>query len=516
MTMTEQLDKQQRQRLVKALEKCSCMKAHESRMTILQELGSEISTKVRDVSQPRMHIYHIVRACQDHPDGLKNLMEAVQFFEENSLPMQNLSKIFFSINTKSRLIRETARSAPLISPFELSSLKDILRGITMKDKDVYDLFKRFAFDSPEQPAEYDDNILLGSVEILAKRSVQTAEWTPLFEFLDQLNAYDKSVLMRLDGWIRDVARRLNIDPTEIQAVREKTRQSQALKTGELSSVLVEIVPTKKPERKHEFQIDEEEFTFRIWNYENNSWLPQRTPEHAYFRQALENEVPGFIEKAFTQLGSNTQNFLIEFSLPLSWFDWNVNRIPCGPEKENLGSVHPVVIRSRDRVHNKQYPIVGHRLEEKWAICPGKGKRLSENSIYCLFDSAGCMDKLFRELKKMKNILFFIAMVDSAADNKSETLQKIFTPALTAGLPFALWSLHPHKDSWRFCNTVKKVVCLCDIDQLPRKLKKLREEEESQTMQNQIWSNMLILWDNPERRPPNDSVHEDDEKSGEYL
>ncbi|MCP4700797.1 MAG: hypothetical protein GY862_28685 [Gammaproteobacteria bacterium] len=95
--MIAKLTAQEKQRLVEALTACPCMEDSLSRKAVLQQLEPAIAVGIPDAPQTIIHIFHIVNACLQHADGLKQLIEAVRFFDRDKLPMRNLDAVFAEI-----------------------------------------------------------------------------------------------------------------------------------------------------------------------------------------------------------------------------------------------------------------------------------------------------------------------------------------------------------------------------------------------------------------------------------
>lgn len=70
--------------LVNELLKCAAIMDSENRHTITTMLPFDIRNAIRYHSSAKVHVFNIVSACQNFPNGLDKLIEAVEFFERNS------------------------------------------------------------------------------------------------------------------------------------------------------------------------------------------------------------------------------------------------------------------------------------------------------------------------------------------------------------------------------------------------------------------------------------------------
>ncbi|MBA3530521.1 MAG: hypothetical protein H0T73_01180 [Ardenticatenales bacterium] len=83
----------EKQALVEALLACPTMQERERRATLLAELPSRISGNINETGRAREHALGIVNGCLNYQGGIEELLGVLQFFEENSLPMQRLEAL---------------------------------------------------------------------------------------------------------------------------------------------------------------------------------------------------------------------------------------------------------------------------------------------------------------------------------------------------------------------------------------------------------------------------------------
>ncbi|MCP4695403.1 MAG: hypothetical protein GY862_00940 [Gammaproteobacteria bacterium] len=77
-----------KQRLINLLLKCPSIGNQQGRDALLEELPSEIRDAVKADTRPKMYMKNIVNACMDHPNGLKILIDAVEFFDGKTRQFQ--------------------------------------------------------------------------------------------------------------------------------------------------------------------------------------------------------------------------------------------------------------------------------------------------------------------------------------------------------------------------------------------------------------------------------------------
>ncbi len=102
-------------KLVDALLECDCMRTPSSRDQVISDLPMEISSRINRFPAASKDIVSIVSVCSHFQDGLKTLLQAVQFFEGGSLAWMRLEQI----------VRETLRKS---NPVEYSTISRALEG----------------------------------------------------------------------------------------------------------------------------------------------------------------------------------------------------------------------------------------------------------------------------------------------------------------------------------------------------------------------------------------------------
>jgi len=81
-----------RRKLVDALLDCDCMKLPQSRVKVIRELPSEIQQKISAGGSNMQDVDDIVRSCRLFPNGIERLLEAVNYYEGNSLLWQRVQE----------------------------------------------------------------------------------------------------------------------------------------------------------------------------------------------------------------------------------------------------------------------------------------------------------------------------------------------------------------------------------------------------------------------------------------
>jgi nucleoside phosphorylase len=79
--------------LINALLRCGIMQTTQGRNTIVRDLPLDIQQSIDRSGRPDMDISSIVNGCLGYSEGLEELVKAMSFFENNSIPMQEVKRI---------------------------------------------------------------------------------------------------------------------------------------------------------------------------------------------------------------------------------------------------------------------------------------------------------------------------------------------------------------------------------------------------------------------------------------
>lgn len=88
------LDRAQKSELVNALLACSVMSNRHTRDTVVDSLPTNIKNSITHNATDRVDVNNIVARCADFAGGLDELIQIVQDFEGDSLPMQELNVVW--------------------------------------------------------------------------------------------------------------------------------------------------------------------------------------------------------------------------------------------------------------------------------------------------------------------------------------------------------------------------------------------------------------------------------------
>lgn len=89
---------QQKAELAAALLQCSTISNRNSRLTVINELRGEIRNAIQTGSNAGEDAMNIVTTCFKYQDGVKELINIVRFFENNSIGMQKVDELIGNLN----------------------------------------------------------------------------------------------------------------------------------------------------------------------------------------------------------------------------------------------------------------------------------------------------------------------------------------------------------------------------------------------------------------------------------
>jgi len=383
-----------------------------------------------------------------------------------------------------------------ITPLELTELKKIVQHFRISNEKALFYFSKVVPDSIQKPPEdCHDGIDLFSccLELLADKKYEPPDQAPLLEFLEYCHPQFKAnfhpkLIDELTVWKNKVTQRLEI---KLETIREKINKKNPISDEEPPVLLVKIEPKVETD---------DQFLVKAWMYRDGAFKPENIQEKAYNRKGLEDLLKTFIPQAIRPINAHatTRNLIIELVLPQELFDWNPNEINLkfGAIERMLGTVYPVIIRSFDRIYDINYSIVIPEWITHWQTCCNL-EVLQDEHIYDV-DESCCVKNLVKELNKLEILLTLFPAISQV-----DKLKELLGVAISMGLPFALWPLRQQEDCAQLRAEIYRLFC---CQKIPKWLTELRDYRKTKSS---CWNNFSLLWDNPERLPPDAPCEQND-------
>jgi hypothetical protein len=489
------LSPKEKEQLVDTLLACRTMRDRNSRNQVVQELSFADSLERDSNTTNKVDVMNIVNRCLDYSDGLLQLIERVEYREENSQPMQHLSKFLQILFSSPQSLTITIDS--------LAKLYKLTSSVHMAKEVLHKLYRQTGVNDGRLPRIY-QNIDEGEtlrlmIQDLAQAGLhsnlaQNVLTHPLLTFVSLLGHQVPDPLKNLLlQWLAETVKREHIVLVEeygADILSEQTTQNSDYLLVKFKLVV---------ENKAEFEI--------------HAWLirEQNDKTVPMFGDVKENvpleEIPSVMEELISHCAEYSDAFTIELFLPFRLLNCDSSEIDVHNWKLDaafgnsiaVSHKYPLVLRSYDRIYevNKLKPGVRHRLRQawqsNWAICkncrvvmlrwPLKEKDSSKEHLVVWLQEAACLTMLF---------------VPPAFD---EILPHIFKKMLSAGTSVALWPR-------LYCNHLEEEV-------IEQGYRSLLEGNHFSTLPKMIWerrkeaamdetslaNHLTLFWDDPFRLPP---------------
>ncbi len=91
--------------LIESLLKCPSIKDARKRQVVVSELPSHISEAIENSDNSKEHTLNIVNTCMNFDDGIAELISAIRFFDEKTIPFQTLVQMTNEASIESQEIQ---------------------------------------------------------------------------------------------------------------------------------------------------------------------------------------------------------------------------------------------------------------------------------------------------------------------------------------------------------------------------------------------------------------------------
>lgn len=363
---------------------------------------------------------------------------------------------------------------------QLAHLKDLLKDAPLDNDKIIDTIRKITPLKADRLRTDADNLLSDAIELLSDCPHQEPDHAPLLEFLLMIPI---PPLPSLDDWQLKIAETLNL---ELERIKNNVLHMTLLQAESPPVLLVKIEPDQL--------ISDDKFRVRTWLYLNGAPHPLQQEEGTYKLLKLEQLLPNLLSQARKRLSTGeAQELLVEVIAPLVLWCWNFNRVPAqaGPLKQPLGKLYPLALRSWERIYHQDYDSVRYQWEEKWNSCLCGANPINSDLIHPTTDANPDCQSLYDKLTN--EYLVFAALFPITS--MPETLCTLFGTVLAAGLPFAFWPLGQAVEPDVLRVAVQELVETQDHNKWMKSVHTKRKSAD------QLWQDIQLLWDNPERIPP---------------
>lgn len=378
-------------------------------------------------------------------------------------------------------------------PFpHLLKLISLLPEIQLEPGTIRDAYKRSAPKGTHwNPPIIQDSpqLLEDSCYILAKASTQHDKSSPLLNFLLKITDImenDNPIVYQLKEWISETAKLIKVDLSRSQ----KDYQSSSSQEEEKKSYLMIRVQPR----------DDGYYALTAW------FGPK---QQLIYPASIEDEQPiqiehieQIIQKLYARYISNTmEETVIEMFLPVELLDYASDRLKIKQGKRSLialGEKYQLVSRSFDRIYDPEMRTTHRDWQKRWETWK---RGLSQENIYPFGHRSHYLNNDFIRREEVSFLVFTCTPTEDERD-------ELFWSMLDAGIPVALLPRKQHLHPTPIEHMLK-VLCQHGYNLLPQRLRELRskpllmikEGQENNIPENQADIHLTLLWDDPERLPP---------------
>ncbi len=469
--------------LVEALHRVSCLVDLNSRRLVLNILSDELgySLPVTEYPQTNLHLFAIVEACRQRPDGLGALLSVLEKVEPGTIAMSAVRRIILDMTSLEAWSAEERRQ-----------LFRLLSGVAVPD--VAEIYALVGGDgAPPLPPE--------------------ASLEDAFLLLDTLNSgpdgLPKSLL-----FVERVAARLRFDlAAEIREwVEEKTDRMNL--TAEMSAFRDRIKgiarPAESPASRSEaylvFLLQPEGPTgdrYRLSHWRqldvSDGWFPERGQDYIGGFEEIKYKVAVLAEQVEGEWAPYDPDIRLDFVLSRDLLHLDVDQWQWEAETavpEPLGCHFPLGVRSLERMKLRKWHRAWFVRWKELKAQAGDGGPIALESGFWSIDGE---TRNLRELtSRFESRPELVAFVLSAPPHAFTAESDEITVGLRAGFPIMVW----HREDCRseeFSHTVKELLHAEDSHHLLERLRLIRLSAFAEGPEGtHVGSRLALLYDDPER------------------
>lgn len=422
---------------------------------------------------PRHDVWSLLRACQDHPDGIRALATVVRSFHRESRPMLELDELI-----------ECLFPDELLDPVEREQLIALLKDIEPRQ---LQLACRYAGPPSWLTAALDWTEPTTVARRLESCVGKAGAPPPLLVFVDfvahQLDAVRSAEQHR---WIDQVGARINLGVSALRGLCVSA-------TARLDQVrrfyfIVQLQPDG---------IDPDTYLMSVWLQQHHSVeeplyrdeVPVPLPEVAA-------RLPMLLAQAHEALGIGSGDLTLEFILPRSLIGYPIDALEIDQVfPHRLGTSYPVVVRSLDRLRNLE---LHGSWRQKWRWLADNGHREEPEAIYWLLEPKTRQPGSLRATLLRDHSVVVLAMAFPPEESPILAFDEL-SAALYGGMPAVLWcrddGLRP-----RFEQELRELLAGHGLVELPRRVLQLRQKADETDNQVALGRHVTLLWDDADRMP----------------
>lgn len=423
--------------------------------------------------EPRHDVWSLLRACQDHPDGIRALTTVVRSFHRESRPMMELDELV-----------ECLFPDELLDPAEREQLIALLSGV---DPRLLQLACRYAGPPSWLTAALDWTDPTTVARRLESCVGKAGAPPPLLVFLDFVaHQLDLARSAEHHRWIDQVGARINLSLTALQGlcVAATARLDQARRFY----FIVQLQPDG---------VDPDSYLMSVWLQQHLSVEEPLYREDAPIPLSeVASRLPTLLVQAHEALGIDAGELTLEFILPRGLIGYPVDALEVDQVfPHRLGTTYPVVVRSLDRLRNLE---LHGSWRKKWRWLADNGHREEPASIHWLLEPKTRQPASLRATLLRDQSVVALAMAFPPEESPSLAFDEL-SAALYGGMPVVLWC---RDDGLRsaFERELSELLAGHGLVELPRRVLQLRQKADETGDPATLGRHVTLLWDDADRMP----------------
>lgn len=511
---------QSKKKLVELLLKCKSISNRQTRGRIVAELSYFDHIEHHDVD--RIHVFNIVESSLDYPDGLGKLLDILQFFEGNAIPMQKLkqyvdltypstiTKNDFNnskqIDIASLAVQERIRKAKCLAL--INELVSIIQRSLLNEEKLKSIYRYCLPEQLRSKCQFSqsEHQIVESLIILFDINLKESEHAFSACLFAKIVESMSRTSLKVDEWIDLAISEMNQD------FRRSTVESEA---SEICSKLDAEIKAQEENKDNADNYHVQEIVIRVTENDPNGYdnilvdiFEVREVKHLGKKEEYLNKLESIktnVQSLSGEIRQKLKNHLrylawIELLLPLELMDINFEFVES--KVESLIGRHIVIRRFKDRHKNisatkkteaTNQEIFQIRLwsEIRSKLFRGQGYPVRDfhHSI-----TRSCLDdfnQLCWDLDSNQKICCTISEDHPHSDFKRLTKQH-----LASGIPIMIW---PGKE-YRLQAQDQDVIELLNqsAERLPREVNKLRKKRLGASQKRYAENNLFFIYDDPRR------------------
>ena len=466
---------------------CPCMSNKSSRQTVLTYLKKTRPQSIERSDIDKIDIMNIMQASRQFLGGLQELVEAVGFLDNGTIPVQQMEEllqfIFFD------------PQSPLINQELFGELLENIAEVNVARNDLIRLYRASVpggWNFPDFRNNDEVEMLALVVRDLTRTDLQDTHTWPLLTFVKLLTKYahEQSVRDALELWIKKAAKAAGIAEQNISPRAETVPATPLPETS--FHLLIKFEPDRFAKKSGEV------FFIRAWFVREQRGKvdpePVETKEEIYHLGTK----PTFLKDLIMLCASHAHHFTVELFLPFTLLNHENCDVHQWTYDADFGDrwvalEYPLVLRSYDRIYEGNV-ILWNDWKENWTICEnafnGNALKILKEKDYT--EKGGFLSV---HLKK------FGCVAMTFVPPKFDSRAHIFKKMVNAGTSIALWprSTVEAFDEETVEQIYRTLLTGCDFSKLPDMILEKRREalEDKSSLVNML----TLFWDKPHPLPP---------------